>query len=154
MSLPPPRTPAIGPILRVRVTQNNPLSTQMIHRSDRTVVPETITDIGGDAARLRPETPYWVRKPQEEPTMSTTLAEALVLRLLQPGGQLTDRQIAADTGLSIRRTRRALRTLHHTGLLRQPPHRRAWELSMSGHAYTKTPSGQAMLDVPRSVIAG
>lgn len=86
--------------------------------------------------------------------MTTMLDQARVLRVLQPGGQLTDRQIAADTGLSIRRTRRALRALHHTGFLRQPPHRQAWELSMSGHAYTKTPSGQAMLDVPRSVIAG
>ncbi|MEU3014965.1 helix-turn-helix domain-containing protein [Nocardia asteroides] len=84
--------------------------------------------------------------------MSSTLAEALVLRLLQPGGQLTDRQVADGTGLSLRRTRRALRSLHHIGFLRQPPHRQAWELSLSGHAYTKTPTGQAMLDVPRSEI--
>ncbi|MFE3542317.1 helix-turn-helix domain-containing protein [Nocardia sp. NPDC059177] len=86
--------------------------------------------------------------------MTAILDQALVLRILQPGGQLTDRQIAADTGLSIRRTRRALRVLHHIGFLRQPPHRQAWELSLSGHAYTKTSSGRAMLDVPRSVIPG
>ncbi|MGS2809932.1 helix-turn-helix domain-containing protein [Nocardia sp. MW-W600-9] len=86
--------------------------------------------------------------------MTATLDQARVLRVLQPGGQLTAGQIAADTGLSIRRTRRALRALHHTGFVRQSPHRQAWELSMSGHAYTKTPSGQAMLDVPRSVVKG
>ncbi|MEV6219608.1 hypothetical protein [Nocardia sp. NPDC051833] len=84
--------------------------------------------------------------------MTAILDQALILRLLQPGGQLIDRQIAADTGLSIRRTRRTLRSLHHIGFLRQPPHRNAWELSLSGHAYTKTPTGQAMLDVPRSEI--
>ncbi|MDO3650850.1 hypothetical protein [Nocardia mangyaensis] len=86
--------------------------------------------------------------------MSKTLAEALVLRILRPGGQLTDRQIANNTALSIRRTRRALHTLHRNGLLRQVTHRQAWELSPCGHAYTNTPSGQAVLDVPRSALAG
>ncbi|MFD3506752.1 hypothetical protein [Nocardia sp. NPDC058666] len=84
----------------------------------------------------------------------STVDQALVLRILQPGGQLTDRQIAADTGLSIRRTRRALRILHFDGLLRQVTHRDAWELSPCGNAYTATPSGRAMLDVPRSALAG
>ncbi|WP_410876385.1 replication-relaxation family protein [Nocardia sp. A7] len=86
--------------------------------------------------------------------MTTLLDQALVLRILQPGGQLTDRQIATNTALSIRRARRALRTLHLNGLLREVTHRQAWELSTSGHAYTNTPTGQAMLDVPRSALAG
>lgn len=84
----------------------------------------------------------------------STVDQALVLRILRPGGQLTDRQIATNTAISIRRTRRALRTLHLNGLLRHVAHRQAWELSPCGHAYTKTPTGQAMLDVPRSALAG
>ncbi|MFF2390983.1 hypothetical protein [Nocardia sp. NPDC058114] len=84
----------------------------------------------------------------------STVDQALVLRILQPGGQLTDRQIATVTALSIRRTRRALRTLHLDGLLRQVTYRAAWELSPCGSAYTATLTGQAMLDVPRSALAG
>ncbi|MFD3509315.1 hypothetical protein [Nocardia sp. NPDC058666] len=86
--------------------------------------------------------------------MTALLDQALVLRILQPGGQLTDRQIAVETALSLRRTRRALRTLHLNGLLRQVAHRQAWELSTCGHAYANTPTGKAMLDVPRSALAG
>ncbi len=84
----------------------------------------------------------------------STFDQALVLRILRPGGQLTDHQIATNTAISIRRTRRALRTLHLNGLLRHVAHRQAWELSPCGHAYTNTPAGQAMLDVPRSALAG
>lgn len=85
--------------------------------------------------------------------MTALVAQALVLRILQPGGQLTDHQIAACTSMSLRRTRRALRTLHLNGLLRRTTHRPAWELSTCGSAYTTTPSGKAMLDIPRSVLA-
>ncbi|MGW6729947.1 hypothetical protein ACWF9G_28950 [Nocardia sp. NPDC055029] len=84
--------------------------------------------------------------------MTTLLDQALVLRILQPGGQLTDRQISANTSLPLRRTRRALRALYLNGLLRRTVHRPAWELSPCGRAYTATPSGQAVLDVPRSAL--
>ncbi|MFE1595778.1 hypothetical protein [Nocardia sp. NPDC058705] len=84
--------------------------------------------------------------------MTTLFDQALVLRILQPGGQLTDRQIAAEIARSLRRTRRALRILHRDGLLRQAPSQ-AWELSPCGRAYATTPAGRAMLDVPRSALA-
>ncbi|MFD3591460.1 hypothetical protein ACFWU5_01940 [Nocardia sp. NPDC058640] len=84
----------------------------------------------------------------------STVDQALVLRILQSGGQLTDREIAAGTALSIRRTRRALGILHFDGLIRRVTHRDAWELLPRGNAYTATPSGRAMLDVPRSALAG
>lgn len=85
--------------------------------------------------------------------MTTLLDQALVLRVLHPGRQFTDRQIAAQTALSIRRTRHALRTLHGNGLLRQVTHRHAWEFPSCGRAYTHTPTGRAMLDVLRSALA-
>jgi DNA-binding GntR family transcriptional regulator len=85
--------------------------------------------------------------------MTTLFDQALVLRILNPGGQLTDRQITAQTAVPLHRTRRALRTLHGNGLLRQVSYRQAWELSPCGRAYVTTPTGRAMLDVPRSALA-
>lgn len=80
--------------------------------------------------------------------------QALVLRTLQGGRQLTDRQIAVNTAMSIRRAHRALRVLYENGLLRHVTPRQTWELSSRGLSYIRTPTGQAMLDVPRSALAG
>ncbi|GGK66833.1 hypothetical protein GCM10011591_43730 [Nocardia camponoti] len=59
--------------------------------------------------------------------------------------------ISQATQLSYGRVQHALRELQHHGLVLEASAR--WHLSPRGRASLNTPSGRAMLDVPRSALA-